>query len=63
MMALCLTKEVQDNSCKISRWVVESLLAGADQIKFAFVTRKSPKDNTKHIVLGTYGIETKSFCN
>lgn len=63
MMALCLTKEVQDNSCKISRWVVESLLAGADQIKFAFVTRKNVKDNAKHIVLGTYGIETKSFCN
>jgi hypothetical protein len=22
MMAQCLTKEVQDNSCKVSRWVV-----------------------------------------
>ena len=63
MMAQCLTKEVQDNSNKISRWVVESLLAGVEQIKFAFVTRKTPKDNTKHVILGTYGIETKSFSN
>ena len=29
-MAQSITKEVQDNSCKLSRWVVESLLAGAD---------------------------------
>lgn len=29
-MAQCLTKEVQDNSCKVSRWVVQSLLAGVD---------------------------------
>ena len=30
MMAQCLTKEVQDNSTKVSRWVVESLLAGVE---------------------------------
>lgn len=47
----------------MSRWVVESLLAGSEQIRFAFVTRRNPKDNTKHIILGTYGIDTKSFCN
>lgn len=63
MMAQCLTKEVQDNSCKMSRWVVESLLAGVEQIKFAFFTRKSNKDNTRHVLLGTYGIETRSFSN
>jgi hypothetical protein len=30
MMAQSLTKEVQDNSNKVSRWVLESLLAGAE---------------------------------
>ena len=40
MTAQCLTKEVQDNSCKVSRWVVQSILAGVDQIKFVFVSRK-----------------------
>ena len=63
MMAQCLTKEVQNNSCKVSRWVVKSLLAGVDTIKFGFVTRKSPRDNTKHLILGTYGIDTRSFAN
>lgn len=61
MMAQCITKEVQDNSCKITRWVVQSLIAGADHLKFAFVSRRNPKDNTKHVVLGTYGVDTKSF--
>jgi translation initiation factor 3 subunit D len=63
MMAQCLTKEVQDNSCKISRWVVQSLLAGVEQIKFAFVTRRNTKDPSRHVILGTYGIDTRSFCN
>lgn len=63
MMAQFLTKEVQENSCKISRWVVQSLLAGVEQIKFAFVTRRTPKDASKHVLLGTYGIDTRSFCN
>ena len=61
--AQCITKEVQDNSCKVSRWVVQSLLAGVEQIKFAFVTRKTVKDSKRHVVLGTYGIDTRSFCN
>lgn len=61
MMAQFITKEIQDNSCKISRWVVQSLMAGAAHLKFAFVSRRNPKDNTKHVVLGTYDIDTKSF--
>jgi translation initiation factor 3 subunit D len=44
-MAQCMTREVQDNSAKVTRWVVESLLAGANQIKFAFFTRKNFKNN------------------
>jgi translation initiation factor 3 subunit D len=61
MMAQCLTKEVQDNSNKISRWVVQSLLAGVEHIKFAFVSRRNSKDTSKHVILGTYGIDTRSF--
>jgi translation initiation factor 3 subunit D len=40
---------------------VESLLAGVDNVKFAFVTRKNPKDNTKHVILGTYSLNTTAF--
>ena len=63
MMAQCLTKEVQDNSCKVSRWVVQSLLAGVEQIKFVFVTRKLLKDPAHHVILGTYGTDARSYCN
>lgn len=54
---------MQDNSCKVSRWVVQSLLAGVDAMKFAFITRKSAKVTSSHVLLGTYGIDTKSFAN
>jgi len=63
MMAQCLTKEVQDNSCKVSRWVVQSILAGVEHIKFAFVTRKHLKDPNHHVILGTYGTDTSSYRN
>ena len=63
MMAQVLSKEVQNNSCKVSRWAVMSILAGVDQIKFAFITRKVKDSNKNHVILGTLGIETKSFAN
>ena len=63
MTAQCLTKEVQDNSCKVSRWVVQSLLAGVDQIKFVFVSRKYQKDSNHHVILGTYGTDVRSYQN
>ncbi len=28
-----------------------------------FATRKNKEDNKKHVILGTYGIDTKSFAN
>lgn len=62
-VAQCMTREVQDNSAKVTRWVVESLLAGADQIKFAFFTRKNQKSNQQHSLLGTYGLTTNAFAN
>lgn len=54
---------MQDNSCKISRWVVQSLLAGVENIKFAFVSRSQAGNANKHVIIGTYGIDTRSFCN
>lgn len=39
------------------------MLAGVDFIKFAFFTRKSAKDNTHHVLLGTYGVDTRNFAN
>lgn len=63
IMAQQMTREVQDNSAKISRWVVESILAGAELIKFGFFARKNNKLSNAHVLLGTYGISTNSFAN
>jgi len=60
-MIACLNKEVADNSFKISRWLVQSLLGEVDFMKFAFVTRKNMSDRTKHIVLGTHTVNTRSW--
>ena len=45
------------------RSTVQSLLAGADQIKFAFFSRKNTKSNTAHSLIGTYGLATNAFAN
>jgi translation initiation factor 3 subunit D len=54
---------VADNSFKVTKWLVQSLLAEVDLIKFAFVTRKMPSNNTLHQVLATHTVKTKLWAN
>lgn len=56
-----LNKEVEDNSFKTSRWFVQSLLADAEQMKLAFVTRDKNTDPAKHTVLATHTLMTKKW--
>lgn len=47
------TDELKSNHFRIARWIAQSHLAGADMIKFGFVTRKDPKDIASgHVLLG-----------
>ena len=55
----CMTEEIKNNSFKVSRWLCQSMLAGVDKMKFAFVTRKSADDSKKHVVLTTHTVNTK----
>lgn len=57
----CLNKEITNNSFKISRWLLQSLLAQVDFIKFAFITRKKFDNADKHIIVGTHTINTQSW--
>ena len=57
----CLNKEITNNSFKLTKWLVQSLLADVDIIKFAFVSRKDQSINNKHVVLGTHTVQTKSW--
>lgn len=47
-----MANEMKNNSGKIARWTAQSLLAGVDTMKLGFVSRVSPVEPTKHVILG-----------
>lgn len=55
--------EMKKNLNKLSRWTVESLLAGSSSIKIGFVSRQTPKDNAKHTIVGVVGQVPAQFAN
>jgi len=46
-----LATEMKNNSFKVSRWIMQSALAGADSIKLAFVTREKVTENNNHLLV------------
>lgn len=59
----CLNKEITDNSAKVSRWIAQALLAEADLVKFAFVSRRDMDDARRHVVVGTHTVQTQSWAS
>ncbi|CAG7562190.1 unnamed protein product [Fusarium equiseti] len=55
--------EMKNNSCKLARWTVQSILASADVMKLGFVSRVTPRSNDKHVVLGVIGWKPRDFAN
>merc|ERR1712212_564177 len=55
--------ELKNNSCKLAKWTVSSLLAGSDQIKFGYVSRQHVKDTAKHDILGTQQFKPVEFAS
>ncbi|KAF3769134.1 translation initiation factor eIF-3, subunit D [Cryphonectria parasitica EP155] len=55
--------EMKNNSCKLARWTVQSILAKADAMKIGFVSRANPKANDKHVILGVIGWKPRDFAN
>lgn len=55
--------EMKNNSCKLARWTVQSILAKADFMKLGFVSRVNPKANDKHVILGVIGWKPRDFAN
>ncbi|KAK7970546.1 hypothetical protein PG984_001838 [Apiospora sp. TS-2023a] len=55
--------EMKNNSVKLARWTVQSILANADVMKIGFVSRASPKVNDKHVILGVIGWKPRDFAN
>jgi len=57
----CLANELKNNACKLAKWTVQSILAGADNLKFGYVTRYSVKDSSRHVILGTQQFKPVEF--
>ncbi|KZT29416.1 eukaryotic translation initiation factor 3, subunit 7 [Neolentinus lepideus HHB14362 ss-1] len=53
--------EMKNNSCKLAKWTVQSVLAGADQMKIGYISRANPRDNTRHVILSTTSVRPTDF--
>lgn len=49
--------ELKNNSCKIAKWAMCSILAGASFIKFGYVSRRYPVDPKTHMILGVQQVK------
>jgi len=58
---LTLATEVKNNSCRMTRVTAKAILSGVNQVHIGFVTRKSAKDNTNHMLLTTAVYSTNDF--
>ncbi|CAE6391501.1 Eukaryotic translation initiation factor 3 subunit D OS=Cryptococcus neoformans var, neoformans serotype D (strain B-3501A) GN=CNBB4290 PE=3 SV=1 [Rhizoctonia solani AG-1 IB] len=53
--------EMKNNSCKLAKWAVQSILAGAEVMKIGYVSRATPRDNTRHVILSTATMRPTDF--
>jgi len=56
-----LATELKNNSCKLAKWTLQAMLAGADLIKLGYVSRNHIRDNVNHVVLGTQSYKPAEF--
>lgn len=56
-----LAIELKNNSNKIAKWTCNAILAGTDIMKIGYVTRVSPNDTSRHVILGTQQFKPKMF--
>lgn len=45
--------EMKNNGAKLARFAVQSLLAGADNMKMGYISRANARDASRHVILGT----------
>jgi translation initiation factor 3 subunit D len=53
--------EMKNNSCKLAKWTVQSVLAGAELMKIGYISRANPRDNTRHVILSTTSARPTDF--
>ncbi|CAO0798941.1 unnamed protein product [Mucor circinelloides] len=55
--------EMRNNAAKLARWAVQALLADAEQLKLGYVARYNPKENSRHVILGTQAYKPRDFAS
>ncbi|KAG8720095.1 hypothetical protein FRC08_001196 [Ceratobasidium sp. 394] len=53
--------EMKNNSCKLAKWAVQSILAGAEVLKIGYVSRANSRDNARHVILSTATMRPADF--
>ncbi|KAG8871266.1 hypothetical protein FRC20_010789 [Serendipita sp. 405] len=53
--------EMKNNSFKMGRWAVQSILAGAELMKLGYVSRANTRDNSRHVILSTATMRPSEF--
>lgn len=53
--------EMKNNSFKMARFAVQSLLAGADSMKLGYISRATPRDASRHFILGTSWLKPREL--
>ncbi|KAG8461305.1 hypothetical protein KFE25_010492 [Diacronema lutheri] len=56
-----LATELKNNSYKLAKWTLQSLLAGADLLKLGYISRVHPRNRERHVILGTQTYKPKEF--
>ena len=62
-MSTHLRKELPNNFLKINKGGVQSYLAGVDSVKIGFVSRKTTKNNSAHVISGFYDVKLNDLLN
>ncbi|BFZ62063.1 hypothetical protein YB2330_003142 [Saitoella coloradoensis] len=55
--------EMKNNSLKLARWAVQSILAGVEQMKIGYVSRATPRDAQRHVILGVAGYKPRDIAS
>ncbi|CBZ50746.1 eukaryotic translation initiation factor 3 subunit 7-like protein, related [Neospora caninum Liverpool] len=56
-----LATEVRNNACKLKKFVASAMMAGCDDLKLGFVSRKANNDNEHHVVLSVQSYQTRDL--
>ncbi|WVQ70240.1 eukaryotic translation initiation factor 3 subunit D [Kwoniella botswanensis] len=56
-----VANEMKNNSAKLARWAVQSILVGAEYMKMGYITRANSKDAQRHTIVGVQSFKPNDF--